>query len=158
MIYLVQFWLYCNNVFNLQPLQTLWINFQGRIAAQKSLSEITKVIMNLDDLTKSLPETAEPLIQCLRSTLKLHTMCVEEDFQRKFIKRFYMNLKKILNPSMIFWNEYDTKNPCFNSQLRRFFSIWKKINMKNTYGEHHEALHHTLKDFERTKGFFMRKT
>ena len=37
-----------------------------------------------------------------------------------------------------------------------FFNM-NKTNMKNTNGEHHEALHHTLKDFERTKGFFMRK-
>jgi hypothetical protein len=37
-----------------------------------------------------------------------------------------------------------------------FFNM-TKTNMKNTNGEHHEALHHSLKDFERTKGFFYEK-
>ena len=34
-----------------------------------------------------------------------------------------------------------------------FFNM-KKTNMKNTNGDHHEALHHTLKE---QKGFFIRK-
>ena len=40
--------------------------------------------MNLDDLQNTLPETAEPLLQFLRSTLKLHSMCVEEELREKY--------------------------------------------------------------------------
>ena len=45
---------------------------------------IKKVLVNLDDLQDTLPETAEPLVQFLRSTLKLHTMCVEEELRENF--------------------------------------------------------------------------
>ena len=37
-----------------------------------------------------------------------------------------------------------------------FFRMTGKT-MKNINGEHHEAIHHLIKDFERKRGFYMRK-
>ena len=38
-----------------------------------------------------------------------------------------------------------------------FFRMTGKT-MKNINGEHHEAIHHLIKDFERKRGFYMRKS
>jgi len=104
---------------------------------------IKKVLMNLDDLTKSLPETAEPLIQFLRSTLKLNTMCVEEDQRENFqeiLDEFEESFETVYE---LFEMNMTLKIHVIIHHYADFFNM-TKTHMKNTNGEHHEALHHSL--------------
>lgn len=83
-------------------------------------------------------------------------MCVEEELRENFqevLDEFEENFETVYE---LFEMNMTLKMHVIIHHYADFFNM-NKTNMKNTNGEHHEALHHTLKDFERTKGFFMRK-
>ena len=115
-----------------------------------------KFLKKLDDLEESLPDYSIPLIDFLRNTSKLHKMCVEENLREDY--------KQVLGE---FKNSFELCYELFNMNMtlklhviihhyEDFFRMTGKT-MKMINGEHHEAIHHQIKDFERTRVFFMRK-
>ena len=111
---------------------------------------IKKILKNLDDLEASLPQMAVPLVDFLRSTSKLHKMCIEDTLRENYqetLDEFEEAFKTVYE---LFHMNMTLKIHVIIHHYADFFKSTGK-NMKTIIGEHHEALHHTLKDFERKK-------
>ena len=84
--------------------------------------------MNLDNLQNTLPETAEPPVQFLRSTLNLHSMCVEEELREKY-QAVLDEFEEILISYELFEMNMTLKNHDIIHHHADFFNI-TKTNMK----------------------------
>ena len=117
---------------------------------------IKKILKNLDDLEKSLPDIAGPLVNFLRISSKLHTMCIEDTLRENYQETLDEFEDVFETVYELFEMNMTLKIHVIIHHYADFFKLTGK-NMKTINGEHHEALHHTLKDFERKKGYYMRK-
>ena len=117
---------------------------------------IKKVLKKLEDLQKTLPELSIPLIDFLRNTEKVHKMCTAD----KLSEDYCQILKDFKDSFEICYELFDMnmtlKIHIIIDHYEDFFRMTGKT-MKNINGEHHEAIHHLIKDFERKRGFYMRK-
>ena len=117
---------------------------------------VKTVLKNLDDLAEQLPEEAGSFINYLDSIKKLHRMCTEEklsDNYREVIEEFKEAFE---NVHQLFGLSETLKVHVILSHYSDYFELTGKT-FKETNGEHHEALHHTLKTMERNKNLYMRK-
>ena len=117
---------------------------------------IKTVLKNTEDLENHLPETAGPFITYLNSINSLHKMCIENELSDNYeetIENFKENFEVV---HQLFGVSQTLKIHIIMDHYSEYFKM-TGTNFKNTNGEHHEALHHTLKTMERDKGLYMRK-
>ena len=114
------------------------------------------VLQNLVNLKETLPDRAEDFIKYLQSIQDLHIMCIEEklpsDF-RETLAKFKDCFNKLYNN---FHLNMTLKIHVIFHHYEEYFET-TGTNFRTTNGEHHEAVHHSLKVFERKKGFHQQK-
>ena len=95
------------------------------------------------NLKETLPDRAEDFIKYLQSIQDLHIMCIEEKLpSHKLYDNFHLNMTLKIHVIFHHYEEYFETTG---------------TNFRTTNVEHHEAVHHSLKVFERKKGFHQQK-
>jgi hypothetical protein len=114
------------------------------------------VLKNTCDLEKQLPESAGSFMNYLDSITSLHKMCIENDFSDNY-KEIIENFKESFEVvHQLFGLSQTLKIHIIVNHYSDYFEM-TGTNFKDTNGEHHEALHHTLKEMERNRGLHMKK-
>ena len=105
------------------------------------------VLNNLNNLADILPNEGFPFIEYLQSIREVHHMCIAEVFDDNseiLIEEFKCKFDKLYK---------DFKLPMtlkVHVIVHHYSDYFKetKTNFRKTNGEHHEAIHHTIKVFE----------
>ena len=114
------------------------------------------VLKNLDDLEDELPESASSFIDYFESINNLHIMCVEE----KLSENYQETIENFKQAFEVVHQEFGLSQTLKIHIIFDHYSDYFEMfgtNFKDTNGEHHEALHHTLKEMERNRGLYMKK-
>ena len=83
-------------------------------------------------------------------------MCIEKELSDKY-KEIIENFKETFEVvHQLFGLSQTLKIHIIFDHYSDYFEMFG-TNFKDTNGEHHEALHHTLKDMERNRGLYMNK-
>ena len=99
---------------------------------------------------------ASPFINYFMGISNLHKMCTEDKLNENF-RETIQNFRECFEVVHELFDVSETlKIHVILNHYSDYFEMTGKI-FKETNGEHHEALHHTLKTMEKNKGLYMRK-
>ena len=133
------------------------LNKTGEAAGGKFNGPSLKTVLkNLDDLEDELPESASSFIDYFESINNLHIMCVEE----KLSENYQETIENFKQAFEVVHQEFGLSQTLkihviFDHYSDYFAMTGKKF--RETNGEHHEALHHTLKTMERDRNLYMKR-
>ena len=113
---------------------------------------IKQALKNLEDLEEILPKMASPFINYFMSISNLHKMCTEDKLNENF-RETIQNFRECFE---VVHELFDISETLRIHVILDHYSDYFEMmgeNVKETNGEHHEALHHTLKAMQRNKGY-----